>query len=134
MLLLQLSAPQLTLGVGIEYTQCHVSSNLTQLSIEINLPIPQDMTAKSDNHSVFWWGINVVTKENSRPGVFELVGKGTNATWTRDRHTTVRLMPLQYTFERISLARRDLSTYLKFRNKQETYITDDMTNLKETDR
>ena len=43
-------------------------------------------------------------------------------------------MPLQYIFERISIARRDKATYLSFRSRKEAYITDTMTNLNETQR
>ena len=43
-------------------------------------------------------------------------------------------MPLQYIFERISIARRDRATYLTFRTRREAYITDTMVNLNETQR
>lgn len=46
----------------------------------------------------------------------------------------IRLIPLQYIFERIALTRRDLTMYLQFRKRREHYITDNVVNLNETQR
>ncbi|GBF98829.1 hypothetical protein Rsub_11594 [Raphidocelis subcapitata] len=94
----------------------------------------KDMTATDDAHSLFWWGINAATPNASAPGDLELRARGLNATWPRDRHTRIRLVPLQYIFERIALTRRDESRYLEFRRRREHYITDTLTNLGEDDR
>jgi hypothetical protein len=154
------------------------------------------MTSTHDAHSIFWWGINVASADASAPGHLELQGRGNNATWHRDRHTTasggrarararraerasthprlpnhlaqadtpsppplpallvtaraqphprhppphppnpqphpqVRLVPLQYIFERIALTRRNAAAYRAFRRRKEAYITDGMANLGE---
>jgi len=46
----------------------------------------------------------------------------------------MRLIPLQYIFERIALTRRDLTSYLSFRKRREHYITDQMENLDDKQR
>jgi hypothetical protein len=48
------------------------------------------MTSVHDDHSIFWWGINVASADASAPGHLELQRRGSNATWYRDRHTNVR--------------------------------------------
>ncbi|KAI8464064.1 MAG: hypothetical protein J3K34DRAFT_441801 [Monoraphidium minutum] len=94
----------------------------------------KDMTSTDDSNSLFWWGINVDSPEASQPGALELERRGNNATWVRDRHTNMRLIPLQYIFERIALTRRDLTAYLAFRKRNEHYITDAMVNLDDKQR
>ncbi len=87
------------------------------------------MTGKEDGHSIFWWGINVATADSSRPGPLELAKRGDPSRWPRDRHTMLRLVPLQYLLERVLVVQKDRSSYLELRNWKQAYITDTVLNL-----
>ncbi|WIA34679.1 hypothetical protein OEZ86_012993 [Tetradesmus obliquus] len=90
--------------------------------------------AHSDGDSIFWWGVNVVNPAHSAPGVLELQRRGAPHTWSRERHTFVRLMALQYLLERITLTRTDKARYHSFREKHEHYISDALEKLNDTQR
>lgn len=53
---------------------------------------------------------------------------------SRERHTFVRLMALQYLLERITLTRTDKARYHSFREKHEHYISDALEKLNDTQR
>jgi hypothetical protein len=53
---------------------------------------------------------------------------------SRERHTFVRLMALQYLLERITLTRTDKVRYQSFREKHEHYISDALEKLNDTQR
>lgn len=90
--------------------------------------------AHGDGDSIFWWGVNVVNPAHSAPGVLELQRRGAPHTWSRERHTFVRLMALQYLLERITLTRTDKARYHSFREKHEHYISDALEKLNDTQR
>ncbi|KAF6265694.1 hypothetical protein COO60DRAFT_1457009 [Scenedesmus sp. NREL 46B-D3] len=90
--------------------------------------------AHHDGDSIFWWGVNVVNPAHSAPGVLELQRRGAPHTWSRERHTFVRLMALQYLLERITLTRTDKARYASFREKHEHYISDALDKLNDTQR
>lgn len=59
----------------------------------------KDMMTKHDNNGgILWFGMDTMNVSNSRPGIWERRGRGTTATYGRDRHIMMETTALELLF------------------------------------
>ena len=85
------------------------------------------LTQTDKNQSVFWYGLNVVKEQNSRPGLEEQLEKQPGYLWARDRHVKIETSMLQLLFDRIASVDGDQKKYARLASTWQHYLNDDGT-------